>query len=795
MKAVIMAGGEGTRLRPLTCNIPKPMVPVANRPMMEHILNLLKQHQISEIANTLWYLPDNIRDYFGDGSNWDVHMEYFVEEQPLGTAGSVKNAQEFLTQTFVVVSGDSLTDIDLTKAMQYHLSKGALATIVLTKVSNPLDYGVVIIDDTGEIKQFLEKPSWSQVFSDTVNTGIYILEPEVLDLFDAEQKYDFSQDLFPKMLAQKAPLYGYVADGYWSDVGNLDVYRQSQQDCLDGKVKIRLPSPIKPGIWIEDEARVSTEAQLEGPVYIGRGSKIEAGAHIGPYTIVGNNSQVMAESSLKRSTLWQGVQIGSDCQVRGTILTNQVILEDRVQAFEGTVIGEKTRVGLKTIIAPNVKIWPAKQILSGSRLNQALVWGNQEDPSLFTATGIRGDIRGLLTPEMITKVGLAYGAFIGSEHSLLVTGDNTKVGRITKRALSAGLLSAGVNVLDGGTVSGSLTRFGIAYLSASGALHCQAVSERKNHLNIQCWDKSGYLISKGDQRRIENLFWRDDFPRPTCDDLGELSFIPNLIDQYLASVARIYQQRLQGIGVRVVAQGNQRSDLYQLLKGFFKKAGCNGESKHNCIQVAVDNDRWSLVDEQDRKVTEDQWWELFLRSLQQRQQKNAALPVHVSKSVAEWATGENVKVQWTKRDPRAWMEIASELGNTVTEPENKMEHFPYIEPLVSIAEVLAYLNDTKQTLHGIWDTTTLQRVDKDVFCPWSEKGRVMRNLINQADPKSSSFIDGLKQSSVKGWALVVPDGDDPVFTIQCESDSEEEADRLANYYQQRIEQIIGEGAH
>ena len=233
MKAVIMAGGEGTRLRPLTCTLPKPMVPILNRPMMEHILNLLKRHGFRNVASTLWYLND-VTAYFQDGPEFGVRMEYYIEREPLGTAGSVKNASAFLTDTFVVVSGDALTDIDLTKAVSYHKEKGSVATLVLTSVANPLSYGVVLTDGDGKIAQFLEKPTWSQVFSDTVNTGIYILEPEVLDLVRPGQKVDFSQ-MCSGTLERGAPMYGYVATGYWSDVGNLEVYRQAHRDCLDGK--------------------------------------------------------------------------------------------------------------------------------------------------------------------------------------------------------------------------------------------------------------------------------------------------------------------------------------------------------------------------------------------------------------------------------------------------------------------------------------------------------------------------------------------------------------------------------
>jgi mannose-1-phosphate guanylyltransferase/phosphomannomutase len=215
MKSVIMAGGEGTRLRPLTCNIPKPMVPIVNKPVMEHIIELLRKHNLTDIAVTLQYLPNIIKNHFNDGREYDVNLKYYVEDKPMGTAGSVKNAEDFLDDTFIVISGDALTDIDLKKAIDFHFSKKSMATLVLKKVEIPLEYGVVVTDENGRITRFLEKPSWGEVFSDTVNTGIYILSPEVLKYYNKNEIFDFSKDLFPLLLKQDKPMYGYVSEDYW----------------------------------------------------------------------------------------------------------------------------------------------------------------------------------------------------------------------------------------------------------------------------------------------------------------------------------------------------------------------------------------------------------------------------------------------------------------------------------------------------------------------------------------------------------------------------------------------------
>src|SRR5450759_661918 len=242
MQTVLMAGGQGTSLRPLTSNQPKPMIAVANKPLMEHTLELLKRHGFTDVVVTLQFLPTLIANYFGDGSAFGVDMSYVTEESPLGTAGSVRNARKLIDRSFIVVSGDALTDIDLTAAAAFHKERGAMVTIVLKKVPNPLEFGLVITSPEGKIERFLEKPGWGEVFSDTINTGIYIIEPEVLNLIPSDRPYDFSKDLFPEMLEKKYPLCGYVADGYWTDVGNIEQYLAAHRDILDGLVDINAVS-------------------------------------------------------------------------------------------------------------------------------------------------------------------------------------------------------------------------------------------------------------------------------------------------------------------------------------------------------------------------------------------------------------------------------------------------------------------------------------------------------------------------------------------------------------------------
>src|SRR5438876_3724960 len=303
MKAVVMAGGEGSRLRPLTSRQPKPLVPVVGRPIMEHILLHLRRHQMRDVIATVQYLGASIRNYFGDGSEQGVALTYSVEDSPLGTAGSVMLARQQLSETFVVISGDSLTDIDLGAAARFHRERKAIATIVLKPVPNPLEYGVVVIDEGGAVQRFIEKPSWGEVISDLANTGIYILDPAVFDFFRPGEVTDWSGDVFPKLLKQGEPVFGWVTSGYWEDVGSHAAYVKANFDCLEGRVKVDIPAVRKSdSTWIHPDAEVFDGARIDGPALIGAGAKVRAcawvngPAGIGGYTRVGSGVKVSTSS-------------------------------------------------------------------------------------------------------------------------------------------------------------------------------------------------------------------------------------------------------------------------------------------------------------------------------------------------------------------------------------------------------------------------------------------------------------------------------------------------------------------
>jgi mannose-1-phosphate guanylyltransferase/phosphomannomutase len=367
MKTVIMAGGKGTRLRPLTSNQPKPMIPIVNVPCMGHIVNLLKRQGFEDILVTLEYMPDAIRGYFGDGSEWGVKMEYSVEEEPLGTAGSVKFAEDGLTERFVIVSGDALTDVDLTKAVAFHEEREAEVTLVLKTVDDPSEFGIVVVEEDGSVTGFQEKPDEEEVFSYTANTGIYVLEPEVLHHIPEGQEYDFSEELFPKLLEEGHPVYGYVMEGYWEDIGNIEQYMSAQRDLLDGKVQGVRPvgEEVREGVYV-DQGVEADEDQLEGPVALGAGVEVAPDARVGPYSVLAQNVSVGAGASVVRSIVAEGSTIGESAELEGTLVGRSCAIEARARILEGSALGDEVDVGEGATVASGVTIYPNESVESGA---------------------------------------------------------------------------------------------------------------------------------------------------------------------------------------------------------------------------------------------------------------------------------------------------------------------------------------------------------------------------------------------------------------------------------------------
>ena len=327
MRAMIMAAGVGSRLRPLTDVLPKPMVPIANRPALYHILVLLKSHGVTEVVINLHHLPDLIKEYVGDGRRLGMEVTYSFERELLGTAGGVKNNSAFLEgDTFLVMSGDSLTDVDLTGLVAAHRNNGSVATIAVKEVADPSEYGVVVTDDEGRVEGFQEKPAIEEALSRLCNCGIYVFEPEILSHIPEGQFDDFGKRVFPDLLKQGVPFHAHAIDEYWNDVGNLREYVRSNGDALEGRVAIDIPGKeIRPGVWSEDGTDLPESLHMEPPVLLGSKCRIGENVVIHGPAVVGDGSTLENGSQLAHTLLLPGALVPSGSLIVGGVVGTRVV--------------------------------------------------------------------------------------------------------------------------------------------------------------------------------------------------------------------------------------------------------------------------------------------------------------------------------------------------------------------------------------------------------------------------------------------------------------------------------------
>ena len=357
-KAMVLAAGLGTRLRPLTDLISKPMAPIVNKPVMEHIIELLAEHGFGEIVCNLHWYPEAIKDYFGDGSKWNINITYSYEPELLGTAGGVKKVEAFFEdRTFLILSGDALTDIDLTGLMDFHKKKEGICTIALTEVDDPSQYGVVITDNDNRITGFQEKPLMGEEKSHLANSGIYVFEPEIFNHIPFGSFYDFGRDLYPKLLAGQIPYYGYKHDRYWNDVGSLEQYQQGNFDALEGKVKLKIPGiQINEGIWLGKNCKIEEEVVMIPPIVIGNNCTIKKGAKLYGPIIIGDNTIIDERAIMYRGIKWGSGYIGKDASLIGAIIGYDTKIKSRASVLEKAVIGSKSIIEDGIVIHPSVKI-------------------------------------------------------------------------------------------------------------------------------------------------------------------------------------------------------------------------------------------------------------------------------------------------------------------------------------------------------------------------------------------------------------------------------------------------------
>jgi mannose-1-phosphate guanylyltransferase/phosphomannomutase len=829
MKAVIMAGGFGTRLRPLTCNTPKPMVPLMNKPMMHHIVSLLRKHGLADIIASLYYSPEAITSYFGDGAPLGVTMRYVRADADYGTAGSVRNATKGLHERIVIISGDVLTDFDLTAAIRYHEEKHAKATIVLTHAKNPLAFGVVITDDNGKITRFLEKPSWGEVFSDTINTGIYILEPDVLEMIPYREDYDFGKDLFPQLLRQDTGLYGYTADGYWRDIGNLNEYQDAHIDVLQDCVKLELPGVPQGGAWIGEGTRIDTASvRLGGKVVIGRDCTIGEGAKLSN-TVIGDNCVIGPGAYISNSVIWSDVVVGHSTEISSAVICSKCSIGEKSVIAENVFLGDGCWIGRGARLSANIKLWPEKVVEEGAQLTRSLIWEDKWLRELFTDSRVTGLSNIEMNPEFGARLGAAYGAFIGGSKTVVTCRDADNVSRMMNRAILCGLVSAGVNTVDLQATSIPLLRHELSSGKEAGGIHVRRNPNDKNMTDIIFFDANGKDLPTSRTKNVERLFFGEDFARAPREKVGSISFPERTTEAYkekfLSSLeleainkkkfklvidysngvaSTIFPIILGSLDCQVVAL-NAHLDPRRLTRDKYEFDYSMTQLSHIVTSLKYDigclidggGERIFLINEQGEALDSDRMLTVVTAMFLQTHAgvETIAVPITSSGEIDILAGRHSVKVVKTRNSHLAMMEAASNknirfIGGTKG-GFIFTDFFFATDAMYSLAKILEMMAKTDKGL-GVFDAEIprLHSSRQTVNCSWEHKGKVMRHIMADTEGLRRDLVDGVKvhfDNDQRGISvLLIPDKERPLFHVSAEALDQQTADRLAREYEKKV---------
>src|SRR6266540_1841357 len=778
MKSVIMAGGEGTRLRPLTANQPKPMLPLGNRPMMEHIVRHVHNHGFKDIVVTVQFLASQVHNYFGDGSDMGVDLTYATETTPLGTAGSVRNAAEQLHDTFLVISGDALTDVDLGELVAFHRRSGAMGTVALKHMDNPLEFGIVITREDGRIERFLEKPHWGQVFSDTINTGIYVLEPEVFDHIP-DGPSDFAGDIFPKLLELGAPLYGFVVDGYWEDVGNLEAYQKAHQDILDGRVKVDIGGfEVRPGVWLGEGAEVDPDARLDGPVLIGDFAKVERDVHLREYSVIGSGVVVKSGAFLHRAIVHDNAYIGQGASLRGCVVGRSADVKRGGRVEDGVVVGDNANIGHGAILQPNVKIYPFKTVEPGATVTKSIIWEGRGARSLFDEHGVSGLANVDVTPELALRVAMAFGSTLRKGSRVTLGRDASRVSRAFKRALVAGLNATGVTCADLELAPAPAVRFSATKAGTSGGVYVRTSPRDSQSIELAIFADDGCDLDEGARRKLERTYNREEFRRAFGREMGELRYPPRALELYTAAL-------LDAIDVR--------ADLERLAR-LVTASGADLGVRFDPVA-----ERLTLVDERGTVLPFDRALLLYIDLVARSDEPgDIALPVSTTRWAAELAAKHGRAVVGTKLAARAVARAAQRDGVVFAGAEGGGYVFPSLHPaydgLLAFGKLLELLATEETGLSkAVAALPEVGLVRRQIPTPWGRKGAIMRQIVEAAKQRPTDDTDGIKvfhppkggsgASRPDDWVLVIPDTVEPVTHLWAESATVADADELADAYE------------
>lgn len=817
MQAVVMAGGFGTRLRPLTANIPKPMTPLLNKPIIEHIIELLKKHDITDIIMILYHQAEIIRDYFKDGKKFGVKIQYVKPDADYGTAGAVYCGYELINDRFIIISGDVVTDFDLSQAISFHEKSKSVSTLVLTRAKNPLQFGIVLTDNEGKITKFFEKPSWSEVFSDTINTGIYVLEKDTLGLVPKARgnkaDCDFSKDLFPYLLKNKLPLYGATLGGYWRDVGSLEDYIKTNLEALKGKVDLPLARGLaKNGCIIAPSARISRTAKVVN-------------------SVIGPKCYIAPGAVIKDSILWNNTSIEDNTRVNYSVICNNVRIKPNCRVNENTFIGSNVSIGSSVTVRSDVKIWPQKNVDSNSIVTKNLIWEERWKDTLFTDSRITGLSNIEITPDFGAKLGMAYGVFSGLGSKILISRDIDNVSLMIKGSITSGLLSSGVAVLDYQTTPIPILRQELGKGAVSGGIFVRKSPFDSSRCDIIFFDSNGKDLSSAKIKSVERLVISNDARPIPFDKIGAISYAERTYESYRERFISMLDEEVinrRKFKIAINFSHGVTSTILPNILGDFNielvtldshldsaKQSRSPEEFKNALQqlsyivtslkydagflIDAGGEKIYLVDDTGKILSYDRFLSLvvYMYLCLYPKTKKIAVPIQASGEIDIVAKKYYTDVVRVKDSHFAIMNAASQPDVELAGGTKGGVIFPEFsfatDGMFSIMKILELAARSHKKLSETEKKTpSLHMAKNNVFCSLDQKGRIMRRLVEDSEGMKRQMIDGIKIFFDDfTWVLCIPDSEREIFHVNAEARTLKRAEQLVREYSQKIKKYHG----
>lgn len=825
MKAIVLAGGFGTRIQPLTNSIPKPMLPILNRPMMEHIIVKLRDElNITQIAVMLFFKPEIIKNHFKDGEDWGVEITYYQPDDDYGTAGAIAFARDFLDETFIIVSGDLVTNFDFKKIKAFHEHKKSKLTITLTSVENPLQFGVVIANKKGEIEKFLEKPSWGEVFSDTINTGIYVLEPEIMDYIPFGENFDFAKDLFPKLMRENITLWGCSMQGYWRDVGNPESYREVYKDIY--KQEVLLPfkgtKQVTPTaiIYTQEGVEIDPKVRLKGVVVIGKNTKIYEGVTL-ENVCIGSCSKIKKHVELIDCVVWNDVSINTKTKLKNAVICNNNRIEEEVKASLGVIIAENCEINKKVSFERDVVIWPNKIIDEKSVVSQNIIWGDKYKSSIFQSGRVIGRTNIELSSQMAAKLAESFGSILPIGSNVYVSRDYHKSSRMLKRAFLSGMLSTGVNVFDVENVSSNVMRHSLANNDeVIAGIHIRQSVINESETEMIFYTNEALPMDTNLAKSVERIFFLENFRRVHYNQIGDIYTNNNIVQTYVedisqqidtmalqnnhikiatdimfGSTSNIYPKIINELGIDSIILNAYKDD-----KQLQKIPSIIQKSHHDVGKIVkyLNLDCGFLIYPNGQKlqiVCDD------------GQLMGDYIALLVILDLLEKTTTQNVKVflpAWApdfieyKNLEITRAKLENFRGTQLNEFDliaNTDGHYAFTQfgftsdALYVSFKVLELLSKSQLKLSQIvQDLTPFSFRGENVACKSTLKGKMMRKFLEEAQDKKHSTQDGVKiWLNKKEWILMVPDQHREFLNLYIQAKNVENANKIFEKFYKKIE--------